>query len=132
MNFILMTVDVGSNEYEDMIESAKDKRAWFTLIAYVFSVAFIIVIAIVFMNFLLGVSINDIQVHTKNWVHKFNILSNSILSNPNPFIKRVLPQELKRNAKIMALSNRVQGLFIIDLLFLSRYNLIPEPENKLW
>lgn len=66
MNFILMTVDVGSNEYEDMIESAKDKRAWFTLIAYVFSVAFIIVIAIVFMNFLLGVSINDIQVHTKN------------------------------------------------------------------
>lgn len=57
-----MTVDVGSNEYEEMFDSAKDNKAWFAIIAYVFSVAFIIVIAIVFMNFLLGVSINDIQV----------------------------------------------------------------------
>jgi len=62
MNFMLMTVDIGSNEYETMLDHPRDERTWFKAIAFGFSAVFIVIIGIVFINFLLGASINDIQV----------------------------------------------------------------------
>lgn len=58
----MMTVDVGSVGYEEMSKDAKDRSSWFQALANTFSVGFLIIIVIVFMNFLLALSIRDVEV----------------------------------------------------------------------
>lgn len=60
---MLMAVDPGSDNYESMIEEiAEDGDARFIVVANIFCAAFILIISIVFMNYLLAASVEDIQV----------------------------------------------------------------------
>jgi hypothetical protein len=61
-SYVMMTVDVGSVAYDRMIEDTIETALWFEILAYTFCSVFIVVIVIVFMNFLLAVSIKDVEV----------------------------------------------------------------------
>lgn len=60
--FIMMTVDVGSVGYDTMSDDAKERALWFQALANTFCVGFLVIIVIVFMNFLLAMSIKDVEV----------------------------------------------------------------------
>ncbi|OXA50107.1 transient receptor potential channel pyrexia [Folsomia candida] len=59
--FIMMTVDVGSVGYDTMSDDAKERALWFQALANTFCVGFLVIIVIVFMNFLLAMSIKDVE-----------------------------------------------------------------------
>jgi hypothetical protein len=58
----MLSTDSPTVDYEDLIKERTASRTFFQAVAYFFSGTFIILITIVFMNFLLAMSIHDVQV----------------------------------------------------------------------
>lgn len=57
-----MTVDAGSDNFEAIGDEAKQNSFMFELISKAYVLAFIIVMCIGFMNYVLAMSIDDVQV----------------------------------------------------------------------
>lgn len=63
MNFLMMAVDPGSDLYEQMmLEIAEDGDLKYFTVANLFCAAFVLIISIVFINYLLAASVDNIQV----------------------------------------------------------------------
>ena len=53
---------VNDAEYEEMMD--KGRGVFYDMVAYTFFSAFIIILVIVVLNFLIGLAVSDIQVHS--------------------------------------------------------------------
>jgi len=57
-----MIVDVGAHDFETIIAGSKDSTYIFETAAYFLYIPFLVLIVIVFLNFLISVSIEDVKV----------------------------------------------------------------------